>query len=174
MEDSSMSNGIDVDKGFAIAFVVLVFVFLIVMVFRCVKLVKNPYEVSSTTADLPLNWSTIKPRGLLLTRDLQSFFSGAVLLAGSYTAKTCLKTLNPVSPPPPKYRDYKECSITTFKIFYIDVYDPDFISPYLCISQACNLMFCNKHVGVSHQREKWGYFSLFFFRESITKVELID
>ncbi|XP_052034773.1 cortexin domain containing 2 [Apodemus sylvaticus] len=55
MEDSCMSDGIDVDKGFAIAFIVLVFVFLIVMVFRCVKLVNNPYEISSTTADLPLN-----------------------------------------------------------------------------------------------------------------------
>ncbi|XP_076789036.1 cortexin domain containing 2 [Arvicanthis niloticus] len=54
-EDSNMSNGIDVDKGFAIAFAVLVFVFLIVMVFRCVKLVKNPYEVTSTTTAPPLN-----------------------------------------------------------------------------------------------------------------------
>uniref|UniRef100_A0A8C2LP83 Cortexin domain containing 2 n=2 Tax=Cricetulus griseus TaxID=10029 RepID=A0A8C2LP83_CRIGR len=55
MEDSSLSDGIDVDKGFAIAFVVLVLLFLILMIFRCVKLVKNPYEASSTTTDLSLS-----------------------------------------------------------------------------------------------------------------------
>ncbi|XP_070252802.1 cortexin domain containing 2 isoform X1 [Myotis yumanensis] len=47
MDDSSLSSTIDVDKGFAIAFVVLLFLFLIVMIVRCVKLVKNPYEASS-------------------------------------------------------------------------------------------------------------------------------
>lgn len=55
MEDSSLSNTIDVDKGFAIAFVVLLILFLMVMVYRCVKLVKNPYEASSTTTDPSLS-----------------------------------------------------------------------------------------------------------------------
>uniref|UniRef100_A0A673T4B0 Cortexin domain containing 2 n=1 Tax=Suricata suricatta TaxID=37032 RepID=A0A673T4B0_SURSU len=55
MDDSSLSSSIDVDKGFAIAFVILLFLFLIVMIFRCAKLVKNPYEASSTTAEPPLS-----------------------------------------------------------------------------------------------------------------------
>uniref|UniRef100_A0A8D2GWY5 Cortexin domain containing 2 n=1 Tax=Urocitellus parryii TaxID=9999 RepID=A0A8D2GWY5_UROPR len=55
MEDASPSSSVDVDKGFAIAFVVLLFLFLIVMIFRCAKLVKNPYEASSTTTETPLS-----------------------------------------------------------------------------------------------------------------------
>ncbi|XP_062049525.1 cortexin domain containing 2 [Lepus europaeus] len=55
MEDSSLASSVDVDKGFAIAFVVLLFVFLIVMIFRCAKLVKNPYEATSTTAESSLS-----------------------------------------------------------------------------------------------------------------------
>ncbi|XP_040854775.1 cortexin domain containing 2 [Ochotona curzoniae] len=55
MEDSSPSSSVDVDKGFAIAFVVLLFVFLIVMIFRCAKLVKNPYEPSSTITEPSLS-----------------------------------------------------------------------------------------------------------------------
>ncbi|XP_051013670.1 cortexin domain containing 2 [Acomys russatus] len=55
MEDPSLSLGVDVDKGFAIAFVVLVILFLIVMVVRCIKFVKNPYEASSATTDSSLS-----------------------------------------------------------------------------------------------------------------------
>ncbi|KAM7055629.1 cortexin domain containing 2 isoform 2-T2 [Molossus nigricans] len=55
MDDSSLSSTVDVDKGFAIAFVVLLFLFLIVMIFRCVKLVKNPYETTFTTTESSLS-----------------------------------------------------------------------------------------------------------------------
>ncbi|XP_049731997.1 cortexin domain containing 2 [Loxodonta africana] len=55
MEDSSLPSTVDVDKGFAIAFVVLLFLFLIVMIFRCAKLVKNPYEANSTSTGPSLN-----------------------------------------------------------------------------------------------------------------------
>ncbi|XP_037675059.1 cortexin domain containing 2 [Choloepus didactylus] len=55
MEDPSLSGTVDVDKGFAIAFVVLLFLFLIVMIFRCAKLVKNPYEASSTVTESSLS-----------------------------------------------------------------------------------------------------------------------
>ncbi|XP_045673165.1 cortexin domain containing 2 [Phyllostomus hastatus] len=55
MDDSSLSSPFDVDKGFAIAFVVLLFLFLIVMIFRCVKLVKNPYEASLPTTEPSLS-----------------------------------------------------------------------------------------------------------------------
>ncbi|KAM9243033.1 cortexin domain containing 2 [Dugong dugon] len=55
MEGSSLSSTVDVDKGFAIAFVVLLFLFLIVMVFRCAKLVKNPYKATSTSTESSLN-----------------------------------------------------------------------------------------------------------------------
>ena len=55
MDDSSLSSSVDVDKGFAIAFVVLLFLFLIVMIFRCAKLVKNPYEASSTATEPSLS-----------------------------------------------------------------------------------------------------------------------
>lgn len=55
MDDSSLSSSVDVDKGFAIAFVVVLFLFLTVMIFRCAKLVKNPYEASSTTTEPSLS-----------------------------------------------------------------------------------------------------------------------
>ncbi|KAL2771826.1 cortexin domain containing 2 [Daubentonia madagascariensis] len=55
MEDSSLSSSVDVDKGFAIVFVVLLFLFLIVMIFQCAKLVKNPYKASSTTTEPSLS-----------------------------------------------------------------------------------------------------------------------
>ncbi|KAM5256949.1 cortexin domain containing 2 [Ctenodactylus gundi] len=55
MEDSSLPRSIDVDKGFAIAFVVLLFLILIVMIYRCAKLVKNPYEASSPITELSLS-----------------------------------------------------------------------------------------------------------------------
>ncbi|KAM4860609.1 cortexin domain containing 2 isoform 1-T2 [Thomomys bottae] len=55
MEDSGLSSSVDADKGFAIAFVILLFLFLIVMIFRCAKLVKNPYETSSITIEPSLN-----------------------------------------------------------------------------------------------------------------------
>uniref|UniRef100_A0A8C6F2K8 Cortexin domain containing 2 n=1 Tax=Monodon monoceros TaxID=40151 RepID=A0A8C6F2K8_MONMO len=55
MDDSSLSSSVDVDKGFAIAFVVLLFLFLMVMIFRCARLVKNPYEASSTATESSLS-----------------------------------------------------------------------------------------------------------------------
>ncbi|XP_057648940.1 cortexin domain containing 2 [Chionomys nivalis] len=55
MEEASLSSAIDVDKAFAVAFVVLLILFLMVMVYQCVKLVQNPYEVSSTTTDPSLS-----------------------------------------------------------------------------------------------------------------------
>ncbi|KAM7318303.1 cortexin domain containing 2 [Alexandromys fortis] len=55
MEEASPSSVIDVDKGFAVAFVVLLILFLTVMVYRCVKLVQNPYEASSTTTEPSLS-----------------------------------------------------------------------------------------------------------------------
>ncbi|XDA70467.1 hypothetical protein R6Z07F_000836 [Ovis aries] len=55
MDDSSPSSSVDVDKGFAIAFVVLLLLFLVVMIFRCAKLVKNPYEASSTATEPSLS-----------------------------------------------------------------------------------------------------------------------
>ncbi|XP_066121050.1 cortexin domain containing 2 [Saccopteryx bilineata] len=51
MDDPSLSSSVDVDKGFAIAFVVFLFLFLIVMIFWCGKLVKNPYKASFITTE---------------------------------------------------------------------------------------------------------------------------
>lgn len=115
MEDSSLSDGIDVDKGFAIAFVVLVLLFLILMIFRCVKLVKNPYEASSTTTDLSLSWSTIKP-DRLLSQGICNLGRGSIF-RGFYVARACLEPLTLLSLPP-NYWD-KVCSITRFEIFYL-------------------------------------------------------
>ena len=55
MEEASLSSAIDVDKGFAVAFVVLLILFLKVMVYRCVKPVQHPYEASSTTTEPSLS-----------------------------------------------------------------------------------------------------------------------
>ncbi|KAF6292709.1 cortexin domain containing 2 [Rhinolophus ferrumequinum] len=55
MDDSSQPSTVDVDKGFAITFVVLLFLFLIVMIFRCAKLVKNPYKASFITTEPSLS-----------------------------------------------------------------------------------------------------------------------
>ncbi|XP_063108979.1 cortexin domain containing 2 isoform X2 [Cavia porcellus] len=55
MEESHLSSSIDVDKGFAIAFVIVLFIFLIVMIFRCAKLVKNPYKASSPSTEPSLS-----------------------------------------------------------------------------------------------------------------------
>ncbi|XP_074046467.1 cortexin domain containing 2 [Macrotis lagotis] len=51
MEDASFISNIDVDKGFAIGFVVLICLFLIVMIVRCAKVVKDPYKAIPTS-----NW----------------------------------------------------------------------------------------------------------------------
>ncbi|KAM5201293.1 cortexin domain containing 2 [Hipposideros larvatus] len=51
MDDSSLPTTVNVDECFAIAFVALLFLFLIVMIFRCAKLVKNPYEASFITTE---------------------------------------------------------------------------------------------------------------------------
>ncbi|XP_049621926.1 cortexin domain containing 2 [Suncus etruscus] len=55
MEDLSLSTSVDVDKGFAIAFVVLLILFLIMVIFRCAKLVRSPYEASSIITEVSLN-----------------------------------------------------------------------------------------------------------------------
>ncbi|XP_075396456.1 cortexin domain containing 2 [Tenrec ecaudatus] len=55
MEEPSLSSSVDVDKGVTIAFVVLLFLFLMVMISRCAKLVKNPYAVNSASTELSLN-----------------------------------------------------------------------------------------------------------------------
>ena len=87
MDDSSLPS-VDVDKGFAIAFVVLLFLFLIVMIFRCAKLVKNPYEASSTATEPSLSWSVRKPDRLPFTGDLksltQTFMKQTVYYSTSY------------------------------------------------------------------------------------------
>ncbi|ELK06035.1 hypothetical protein PAL_GLEAN10017548 [Pteropus alecto] len=44
-------SSVDVDKGFAIAFVVFLFLFLMGMIFRCAKLVTNPYKADFTTTE---------------------------------------------------------------------------------------------------------------------------
>ncbi|XP_045151566.1 cortexin domain containing 2 [Echinops telfairi] len=55
MEEPSLSSSVDVDKGVTIAFVALLFPLRMVMIFRCVKLVKNPYAASSESTGLSLN-----------------------------------------------------------------------------------------------------------------------
>ncbi|XP_078011015.1 cortexin domain containing 2 isoform X2 [Phascolarctos cinereus] len=49
MEDASWISNIDVDKGFAIGFVVLMCVFLTVMTVRCAKLVIDPFKAIPTS-----------------------------------------------------------------------------------------------------------------------------
>uniref|UniRef100_A0A8B9YXJ4 CTXD1 protein n=1 Tax=Buteo japonicus TaxID=224669 RepID=A0A8B9YXJ4_9AVES len=41
--------GIDVDKGFAMAFVVLMCLFLLAMMVRCAKLIVDPYSAIPTS-----------------------------------------------------------------------------------------------------------------------------
>ncbi|XP_054988134.1 cortexin domain containing 2 [Sorex araneus] len=55
MDDSSSHTSVDVDKGFAITFIVLLFLFLIMVIFRCAKLVKSPYEASSIITEVSLD-----------------------------------------------------------------------------------------------------------------------
>ncbi|XP_037063198.1 cortexin domain containing 2 [Peromyscus leucopus] len=45
MEDSSLHSGFDLNKGLTLAFVTFILLFLIVMIFRWLKFLRNPNEV---------------------------------------------------------------------------------------------------------------------------------
>ncbi|NXT77780.1 CTXD1 protein, partial [Atlantisia rogersi] len=49
MENATVLPAIDVDKGFAVAFVVLMCLFLLAMMVRCVKLIVDPYSAIPTS-----------------------------------------------------------------------------------------------------------------------------
>ncbi|XP_077012235.1 cortexin domain containing 2 isoform X2 [Tamandua tetradactyla] len=55
MEEPNLPGSVDVDKGFAVAFVVILFLFLTVMIFRCARLVKNPYATRSMATEPSLS-----------------------------------------------------------------------------------------------------------------------
>uniref|UniRef100_A0A8B9MP55 CTXD1 protein n=1 Tax=Accipiter nisus TaxID=211598 RepID=A0A8B9MP55_9AVES len=45
----SLGSSVDVDKGFAMAFVVLMCLFLLAMMVRCAKLIVDPYSAIPTS-----------------------------------------------------------------------------------------------------------------------------
>ncbi|NXX62792.1 CTXD1 protein, partial [Scopus umbretta] len=49
MENTTAPLAVDVDKGFAMAFVVLMCLFLLVMMVRCAKLIVDPYSAIPTS-----------------------------------------------------------------------------------------------------------------------------
>ncbi|NXW52244.1 CTXD1 protein, partial [Nyctiprogne leucopyga] len=49
MENTTVPPVMDVDKGFAVAFVVLMCLFLLAMVVRCGKLIVDPYSAIPTS-----------------------------------------------------------------------------------------------------------------------------
>ncbi|NXQ86211.1 CTXD1 protein, partial [Nyctibius grandis] len=49
MENATAPPAVDVDKGFAVAFVVLLCLFLAAMVVRCGKLIVDPYSAIPTS-----------------------------------------------------------------------------------------------------------------------------
>ncbi|NXD73218.1 CTXD1 protein, partial [Eolophus roseicapillus] len=49
MESPTAAPTIDVDKGFAMAFAALTFLFLLAMVVRCARLVVDPYSAIPTS-----------------------------------------------------------------------------------------------------------------------------
>ncbi|NWH68815.1 CTXD1 protein, partial [Geococcyx californianus] len=57
METPTALPAIDVDKGFAVAFVVLLGLFLLAMAVRCGRLVVDPYSAipTSTWEEEPIN-----------------------------------------------------------------------------------------------------------------------
>uniref|UniRef100_A0A8C4UTZ5 CTXD1 protein n=1 Tax=Falco tinnunculus TaxID=100819 RepID=A0A8C4UTZ5_FALTI len=49
MENVTVPPAVDVDKGFAMAFVVLMCLFLLAMMVRCAKLIMDPYSAIPTS-----------------------------------------------------------------------------------------------------------------------------
>lgn len=49
MENATVPPAVDVDKGFAMAFVVLMCLFLLAMMVRCAKLIMDPYSAIPTS-----------------------------------------------------------------------------------------------------------------------------
>ncbi|NWR59136.1 CTXD1 protein, partial [Bucorvus abyssinicus] len=49
MENTTVLPAVDVDKGFAVAFVVLLGLFLLAMVVRCARLLVDPYSAIPTS-----------------------------------------------------------------------------------------------------------------------------
>ncbi|NXX19416.1 CTXD1 protein, partial [Podargus strigoides] len=49
MENATAPPAVDVDKGLAMAFVVLMCLFLLAMVVRCAKLIMDPYSAIPTS-----------------------------------------------------------------------------------------------------------------------------
>lgn len=49
MENATVLPAVDVDKGFAMAFVVLMCLFLLAMMVRCAKLIVDPYSAIPTS-----------------------------------------------------------------------------------------------------------------------------
>ncbi|NXV92284.1 CTXD1 protein, partial [Calonectris borealis] len=49
MEHATVPPAVDVDKGFAMAFVVLMCLFLLAMMVRCAKLIVDPYSAIPTS-----------------------------------------------------------------------------------------------------------------------------
>ncbi|NWH20795.1 CTXD1 protein, partial [Grus americana] len=49
MENATALPAVDVDKGFAVAFVVLMCLFLLAMMVRCAKLIVDPYSAIPTS-----------------------------------------------------------------------------------------------------------------------------
>jgi len=49
MENAAVPPAVDVDEGFAVAFVVLMCLFLLAMMVRCGKLVMDPYSAIPTS-----------------------------------------------------------------------------------------------------------------------------
>ena len=49
MENATVPPAVDVDKGFAMAFVALMGLFLLAMMVRCAKLIVDPYSTIPTS-----------------------------------------------------------------------------------------------------------------------------
>lgn len=49
MENATVLPAVDLDKGFAVAFVVLLGLFLLAMVVRCARLLVDPYSAIPTS-----------------------------------------------------------------------------------------------------------------------------
>lgn len=49
MENATVPPAVDLDKGFAVAFVVLLGLFLLAMVVRCARLLVDPYSAIPTS-----------------------------------------------------------------------------------------------------------------------------
>ncbi|NXE15952.1 CTXD1 protein, partial [Lophotis ruficrista] len=49
MENGTVSPAVDLDEGFAVAFVVLMCLFLLAVMVRCAKLIVDPYSAIPTS-----------------------------------------------------------------------------------------------------------------------------